>query len=75
MVMLLTNSLIKPDSRLQIYYKQVLLKFCKIDRKTPVSESLFNKVVGLRPATLLKKRHENRCFHVNSAKFLRVFFY
>ena len=24
--------------------------------KTPVPESLFNKVVGLRPATLLKKR-------------------
>ena len=29
--------------------------FCKIHRKTPVSESLFNKDEGLRPATLLKK--------------------
>ena len=30
-------------------------KFRKIHRKTPVPESLFNKVAGLRPATLLQK--------------------
>ena len=30
-------------------------KFCKLHRKTPVPESLFNKVVGVRPATLLKR--------------------
>ena len=46
-------------------------KFRKIHRKTktPVRESLFNKVVGLRPATLLKKRPWHRCFPVNFAKF------
>ena len=31
-------------------------RFLKIHRKTPVSEPLFNKVAGLGPATLLKKR-------------------
>ena len=30
-------------------------KFSKIHRKTPVPESLFNKVTGLRPTTSLKK--------------------
>ena len=33
--------------------------------------SLFNKVAGLRPTTLLKKRLWHRCFPVNFAKFLR----
>ena len=31
-------------------------KFHKIHRRTPVPEAFFNKVAGLRPATLLKKR-------------------
>ena len=31
-------------------------KFHKIHRKTPVPEVFFNRVAGLRPATLLKKR-------------------
>ena len=31
---------------------------------------LFNKVAGLRPATLLKRRLWHRCFPVNFAKFL-----
>ena len=35
--------------------KRCSKKFRKIHRKTPVSGSLFNKVEGLRPATLLKK--------------------
>ena len=32
----------------------------------------FNKVAGLRPASLLKKRPWHRCFPVNFAKFLRT---
>ena len=32
----------------------------------------FNKVAGLRPLTLLKKRLWYRCFSVNFAKFLRT---
>ena len=38
-------------------------------------QSLFcNKVVGLRSATLLKKRLWHKCFLVNFAKFLRTTF-
>ena len=33
---------------------------------------LFNKVEGLRPATLSQKRLSNRCFPVNFSKFLRT---
>ena len=36
---------------------------------------LFNKVAGLRPATVLKKRLWHRCFPVNFVKFLRTPFY
>ena len=36
-------------------------------------ESLFfNKISGLRPATLLKKRLWHRCFPMNFVKFLRT---
>ena len=35
-------------------------------------ESLFNKVVGLMPATLLKKRLWHSCFLVHVVKFLRT---
>ena len=35
-------------------------------------ESLFDKVAGLRPATLLKKRLWHRCFPVDFVKFLRT---
>ena len=39
-------------------------------RETPVPESPYNKVAGLRPAILLKKRLRHWCFHVNFTKFL-----
>ena len=32
----------------------------------------FNKVAGLRPVTLLKKKPWHRCFPVNFSKFLRT---
>ena len=44
------------------FLKKVFLKFRKIRRKTPVSESLF----------LLKKRLWHRCFPENFSKFLRT---
>ena len=34
-----------------------------------MSESLFNKVEGIRPETLLKKRLRDMCSTVNFAKF------
>ena len=37
-------------------------------------ESLFNKDVGLRPATLLIKNLWHKCFPVNFVKFLRTRF-
>ena len=42
--------------------------------KTPVPEPLFDKVSGLRSATLLKKRLFFFCFAVNFAKILRTLF-
>ena len=38
-------------------------------KKTPVLESLFNKVAGLRPATLLKGDLNTRVFLRNFQKF------
>ena len=43
--------------------------------KTPVLESLFNKVVGLKACNFIKGRLQHRCFPVNNAKFLRTHFF
>ena len=53
------------------YVQNLLLKISQIHRKIPVPESLFNKVAGMRPTTLLKKRFWHRYFPVNFAEFLR----
>ena len=42
--------------------------------RTPVLESLFNKVAGLKAYNYNKKRHQLRCFPVNIAKFSRTYF-
>ena len=55
--------------------KGVLKNFAKFTRKKHMRQILFfNKVSGLRPATLPKKRPWHRCFPVNLAKFLRTLF-
>ena len=54
------------------FEKRVSYKLLKIHRKAPVPEFFFNKIAGLRAATLLKKKLWHRCFPVNSAKFLRT---
>ena len=41
--------------------------------KTPVPQSLFDKVVGLQICNFIKKRLQHRCFSVNIVKFLRTF--
>ena len=46
-------------------------KFHKIHKKSPVP-LFFNKVTGLSPATLWKKKLWHRCFPVNFVKFLRT---
>ena len=55
--------------------KGVLRNFTKLSGKHLCQGLFFNKVVGLRPATLLKKRLWHSCFPENFVKFLRTPFY
>ena len=55
--------------------KGVLRNFTKFTGKHLCYSLFFNKVEGLKPATLLKKRPWHRCFPVNFAKFLRTPFF
>ena len=52
----------------------VLRNFTKFTGKYLCQNIIVNKVAGLRPATLLKKRLWHRCFPVNFVKFLRTRF-
>ena len=47
-------------SAMEIFCK--IFFFCKTDDKTPVLESIFNKVIGLYPATSLKERNPIQVF-------------
>ena len=55
--------------------KGVLKNFTKFTGKRPCQSLFFNKVAGLRHATLLKKRLWHRCFPVNCAKSRKTLFY
>ena len=55
--------------------KGVLRNFAKLTGKFLCQSLFFNKVAGLRPATLLKKRLRHKCFPVNFVKFLRTPFF
>ena len=52
--------------------KGVLRNFTKFTGKHLCQSLLFNKVAGLRPTTLLKRRLWRRCFPVSFVKFLRT---
>ena len=52
--------------------KGTLRKFTKFRRKHLSQGLFFNKVAGLRPATLLKKKLWHRCFPLNFATLLRT---
>ena len=52
--------------------KNVLRNFERFTGKHLCQSHFFNKVAGLRAATLLKKRFWHRCFPVTFAKFLRT---
>ena len=57
----------------KVFYKKVVLqKFCNIHKKTLVLTSLFNKFAGWQAGSLLTKRLQDRCFHVDIAKFLKT---
>ena len=61
------------SSHQRCFIKTVVLKnFEKLTGKHLYQSLSFNKVEGLRPATLLKKRLWHMCFLVNFAKFLRT---
>ena len=56
------------------FKKDVLRNFSKFTGQHLCHSLFFNKVAGLRPATLLKKRLRHRYFPVNFEKFLRTSF-
>ena len=49
--------------------KWLVSKIRNIYKKTPVLESLFNKVSGLEACNFIKKRLQYRFFTVNNTKF------
>ena len=58
----------------EFYKKGILRSFIKFTGKHLCHSLFFNKVAGLRPSTLLKKRLWHRCFSVNFVKFLGTLF-
>ena len=63
------------SSRLEVLCRKgVLRNFERFTGKHLCQSLLFNNVVGLRTATLLKKRFWYRCFPVNFWKFLKTLF-
>ena len=55
--------------------RNVLRNFAKFTEKHLCQSLSFNKVAGLRPATLLKKRLWHKCFPVSFAKLPRTPFF
>ena len=55
--------------------KSVFRNFAKFTGKHLYQSLFFNKVAGLNPATLLKKRPWHMYFPVNFVKFLRTSFF
>ena len=69
------NLLFKSSHRRCSVRKGVLINFAKFTGKHLCQSLFFNKVAGLRPATLFKKRLWHRCFPVNLTTFLRTHFF
>ena len=51
---------------------KVLKNFAKFTGKHLCQSLFFNKIAGLRPVALLRKRLWHKCFPVNFAKFSRT---
>ena len=61
------------SSEAEVFYKKDVLKnFTKVTRKQLCQSLFFNKVAGLRAATLLKKRLWHSCFTVTFVKLSRT---
>ena len=64
------------SSRPEVFCKKGAFRnLAKFTGKHLCQRLFFNKVVALRPATLLKKSLQHWCFPVNFAKFLRKTFF
>ena len=64
------------SSRPEVFFRKgVLRNFAKFTGKRLCQSLFFNKVAGLRSATVFKKRLWHMCFPVNFAKFLRTLFF
>ena len=70
-IVIVTNKVQKQPPGV-FYKKDVLKNFSKFTGKHLCWSLFFNKDAGLRPATLLKNRFQQRCFPVNFVKFLRT---
>ena len=68
----MNRNISKNRSSHQAIKKGVLRHFTKLARKHLCHSLFFNKVAGLRPASLSKKRLWRKCFPVNFTKFLRT---
>ena len=69
-------ALIFRSSLLEVFCKKCVLKMlAKFKVKHFCQSIFFNKVAGLKPATLWKKRLWHRSFPANFAKFLRTPFF
>ena len=57
----------------EVFYKKSCFQnFPNIHRKTPVLESLFNKVAGLKACNFISNRLQHMCFPVNIAKLFKA---
>ena len=71
---LILNIHVKNDKKVEAATEGVLRNFAKFTGKHPCQRLFFNRVGGLKPVTLFKKRLWRRCFLVNFAKFLTASF-
>ena len=66
-----TLSRLERTSHSKMFFKKDFkLKFCKFHKETPLLESLFNKVSGLKTCNFIKKRIQHSCFPLKFARFL-----
>ena len=74
--MKLCDKITKRRSRREVFCKKgVLENFTKFTGKHLCWSLFFNKVAGLRPESILKKRLQQRCFPLNLVKFLKNSFF
>ena len=68
--------LIGQKQPMEVFYKNIILKISQnLQESICVGISFFNKFAGLKPATLLKKRPQYRCFFCGFCKtFKNIFF-